>query len=350
MKHIIREVCSIYLIDVLLVFFLLLADGFLLQEELWERQRRKPLMISLLLLLSLLVSGRLGIQILKEKCAGLLRTAALAEPWQKSEPVPREQWNARHERWRRIREAEEARMASEADALREDIPTEAEVESYSLSDFAVTDIIPEAALRQLGSDVFFSAAEIDEETEARITGSSYVENGDISIGQLRYLHVLHADLCGAVHLGELICNEAVAEDMLYVFRELYEARYPIEQMRLVDDFAADDVWSATENNTSCFNYRLTTGGHRLSYHALGLAIDINPRYNPYVIYGDEGIRYCVPEEALPYADRDAAYPYKIAAGDLCCRLFQERGFRWGGDWTGHPDYMHFSKTEFAEES
>ncbi|MFR9307476.1 MAG: M15 family metallopeptidase, partial [Lachnospiraceae bacterium] len=81
-----------------------------------------------------------------------------------------------------------------------------------------------------------------------------------------------------------------------------------------------------------------------------LAIDINPRYNPYVIYGDEGIRYCVPEEALPYADRDAAYPYKIAAGDLCCRLFRERGFRWGGDWTGHPDYMHFSKTEFAEES
>ena len=40
-------------------------------------------------------------------------------------------------------------------------------------------------------------------------------------------------------------------------------------------------------------------------------------------------------------DRDASFDYKIEKGDLCYRLFTERGFEWGGEWPDRKDYQHF---------
>ena len=103
--------------------------------------------------------------------------------------------------------------------------------------------------------------------------------------------------------------------------------------------------SAAANNTSCFNYRIAAGDSgNLSYHALGKAIDINPLYNPYIWTDQEGKVRCDPIEGEAYMDREEEYPYKIQEEDLCCRLFKEHGFLWGGSWQGgEKDYMHFSK-------
>lgn len=72
--------------------------------------------------------------------------------------------------------------------------------------------------------------------------------------------------------------------MAEIFHELYLAEYPIERIRLIDEYDGDDTVSMEDNNTSCFNYRVVDGTSSLSKHAYGMAIDINPLYNPYVTY------------------------------------------------------------------
>lgn len=176
----------------------------------------------------------------------------------------------------------------------------------------------------------------------RINGLSYRDNKEIDIAQLRYLYVLHHGFDGEAHVGEMIVNEEIAEDVLDIFKKLFEARYPIERMQLVDDFGADDNASMAANNSSGFNYRYIAGTRKLSNHSLGLAVDINPLYNPY-IYMAGGVTHVAPEGAQGYVDRDGDCPYMIDHEDLCCRLFLEHGFTWGGDWDSVKDYQHFEK-------
>ena len=112
-------------------------------------------------------------------------------------------------------------------------------------------------------------------------------------------------------------------------------------MRLIDAYDGDDNRSMEDNNSSAFNYRLIAGTNRLSKHGLGYAIDINPLYNPYIRPDGQGGMLTEPVGSEPYADRSKSFLYKIDEQDLCCRLFKERGYIWGGDWTTVKDYQHF---------
>lgn len=183
-----------------------------------------------------------------------------------------------------------------------------------------------------------------------ITGISYpVQTEDtpapeITLDELRYVHILHYDFDGNPAEGELICNEAIAQDMVEIFYELYRNEYQLERVLLIDEYNGDDTASMEDNNTSCFNYRLVEGTSNLSKHALGLAIDVNPFYNPYVTYNGDGSENVSPEAAVIYADRSAGFPYKIDEDDLCYKLFTQHGFIWGGNWNSSKDYQHFQKT------
>ena len=197
---------------------------------------------------------------------------------------------------------------------------------------------------------------ISDELLTYITGKSFPADSDklsgsddnsdlnvISDEDLVYLHVLHYDFAGNPAEGELICNKYIADDLSEIFYELYLAEYQIEKITLVDRYDGDDLASMTDNNTSCFNYREVDGTASLSKHAYGLAIDINPLYNPYVRYDKNGGQIVSPAEGEYYADRSNTFPYKIDADDLCCRLFLEHGFTWGGNWNSCKDYQHFQK-------
>lgn len=185
---------------------------------------------------------------------------------------------------------------------------------------------------------WFTVNEINDEIFERINGKSYKEGCRVPLEELRYLTVAHWTPEGTVERGELICNRSIAPDLIDIFRNLYEAGYPIERMRLIDEYGADDVESMLANNTSCFNYRVVAGSNKLSKHALGLAIDINPLYNPYV----KGA-VVSPEEGRPYADRTGDFPMKIDETDLCYQEFVAHGFKWGGSWNSLKDYQHFEK-------
>lgn len=188
----------------------------------------------------------------------------------------------------------------------------------------------------------FYYEEISEEIKVRINGKSYGEDCDVPYEELRYVNVVYYGFDGEPHSGELIVNKAIAEDIVEIFKELYQAKYPIERMVLVDEYDADDNASMADNNTSAFNYRKVDGTDRLSNHSYGLAIDINPLYNPYVRKRD-GKKIITPEEGAEYADRSLSNPYYIHEGDVCYEAFIERGFTWGGEWKNSKDYQHFEK-------
>ena len=189
-------------------------------------------------------------------------------------------------------------------------------------------------LRRYITGVSYPAASSEDEANALV----------VDYDDLRYVHVLHYDFDGSPAEGELICNEYIAQDLVEIFYELYYNEYQIERMLLIDEYDGDDTASMEDNNTSCFNYRVVEGSDNLSKHAYGLAIDVNPFYNPYVTYEKDGTEKVSPVAALGYADRSVNFPYKIDEDDLCCRLFKEHGFIWGGNWNSLKDYQHFQKT------
>lgn len=189
----------------------------------------------------------------------------------------------------------------------------------------------------------FYISEITDDIKLRINGISY-PGGDmqISYDDLRYLHLLYKDFNNNTQNGELICNKKIADDLLDIFTKLYEADYQIDKIRLIDEYGGDDDASCADDNTSCFNYRVVTGGKKLSNHAYGMAIDINPFYNPYVKYNNGSPSVLLPATAA-YIDRSADFPHKIDENDLCYKLFAEHGFKWGGYYKSVKDYQHFEK-------
>ena len=188
----------------------------------------------------------------------------------------------------------------------------------------------------------FTSQTIPDSVWTTMQGRTWHDNPYINRSDLRYLRISHYDLEGRIHVGELICNKLIAQKLLAIFRELYRAHYPIQQMRLPDNYGADDERQMRANNTSCFCYRNVSGSKKLSKHARGLAIDINPLYNPYIRYSKkDGSQIVEPATGKPYVDRKADFPYKITTNDLCYKLFIKHGFSWGGAWRTMKDYQHF---------
>ena len=189
----------------------------------------------------------------------------------------------------------------------------------------------------------FSIDTLSDVVFARMQGRSYPKDCTIKRNELRLVHVLHVDFDGNTTRGEIVCNQAIAQDLVDIFRELYRQHYPIHSIRLIDDFGADDEQSMQANNTSCFCYRVVSGSKKLSMHARGMAIDLNPLQNPYVKRRKDGTLIVQPRTARPYVNRSRAFKYKITHQDLAYRLFRKHGFTWGGDWHSLKDYQHFEK-------
>lgn len=193
----------------------------------------------------------------------------------------------------------------------------------------------------------FTIEEINDEIAARIKGKSYAEDATIPLSDLRYLKIMHYGFDGKVREGEMIVNKAIAEITIEVFKELFEIAYPIQKMVLIDEYDADDELSMADNNTSAFNFRFISGTKTLSNHAMGLAIDINPLYNPYIFTDKNGNTVVQPANGQPFVNRNSNSRYFIKENDDLYCIFLKHGFTWGGDWQTKKDYQHF---EYALEN
>lgn len=228
----------------------------------------------------------------------------------------------------------------EADAL-EAYSTQEELIEV-LREYPAGTILHGKGIEESAISRMFYLEELTTEVKTRINGKSYGKDCELPYEMLRYIRVLHYDFEGNTRIGELIVNQAIAQDILDIFRELYGISYPIERMVLIDEYDAEDERSMAANNSSAFNYRFIAGTTRLSKHSLGWAIDINPLYNPYITTID-GRSTILPENASDYADRTKDCRYYIREGDACYEAFVSRGFTWGGDWKNSKDYQHFEK-------
>jgi hypothetical protein len=159
----------------------------------------------------------------------------------------------------------------------------------------------------------------------------------VRLEDLRYVTVSFWGFDDQAHTGELLTHVTVAEDLVAVFDRLYAARFPIEEMRVVDAPELDAPPTGDGNNTTGFVCRPAVGQTRWSDHAYGLAVDVNPFHNPYA--RDDLV---LPELASAYVDRDDLRPGMIQRGDAVTTAFADIGWGWGGDWQRSKDWMHFS--------
>lgn len=213
-----------------------------------------------------------------------------------------------------------------------------------IKQMAAGTVLETSILEDLVVEELFHIEKINDDLKLRINGKSYKENCDVPYENLRYIRVLHKNFEDKTQIGEMIVNKSVAEDVVDIFKELYDANYPIERMVLVDEYDADDNASMEANNSSAFNFRFIDGTTKRSSHSDGLAIDINPLYNPYVRTID-GKQNVLPTNGVEYADRSLDNPYYIRKDDVCYKAFTKRGFSWGGEWKNSKDYQHFQKED-----
>ena len=180
-----------------------------------------------------------------------------------------------------------------------------------------------------------------QDVERRMREYTWRPGCPVPISDLRLLRVPFKDVLGQRQLGWLTVNRVVAEDMLDIFAELYEAAFPLHSMDLMSEpyLHGDDGIAVLVNNTSSFNCRWITGSNTtFSKHSWGMAIDVNTFTNPYIKNG-----HVLPPEAARYVNRTLHRPGMIHAGDTTVRAFKSRGFSWGGDWVTRKDYQHFEK-------
>ena len=170
-------------------------------------------------------------------------------------------------------------------------------------------------------------------------GTSWEPGCPVGLSDLRYLTVTFRGFDRAPHTGELIVRADQARGVVGVFRRLYAARFPIEQMTLPTTAERDPTPSGDGNGTGAMVCRATTGQSFYSAHAYGLAIDLNPFQNPYLKDG-----LVIPELAGAYLDRSWRRPGMIGPDSLPVRAFADIGWSWGGSWRTLKDYQHFSAT------
>ena len=220
------------------------------------------------------------------------------------------------------------------------------VDTQALTEWQAGRTVSQADIEAFGGiDKCFAAEPIPDGVWMRMQGKTYKENPYIGRDDLRHVRALHWDYDNQMHVGEMIVNKQIADRVVVILRQLFDAKYPIQRMLLPDVYDADDETQMRDNNSSCFCYRAIAGTTKLSKHARGLAVDINTLYNPYYKDRDDGTRFIQPATAEAYCDRSWDFPYKITHDDLCFRLFTEAGFEWGGDWTTCKDYQHFELIE-----
>jgi hypothetical protein len=166
---------------------------------------------------------------------------------------------------------------------------------------------------------------------------SYRAGCPVAPAALRLVRVSYSGFDGHGHVGALVVHRRVAHDVITVFRRLYAARFPIRRMTPISAFQGSDDASMAADNTSGFNCRRAVGGSGWSEHAYGLAIDVNPIENPYVLNGRT-----LPPAGRAYLDRTRVRMGMAVRGGVLVNAFASVGWKWGGRWSGAPDYQHFS--------
>lgn len=186
----------------------------------------------------------------------------------------------------------------------------------------------------------FTKEEIPEDVRDQMWNVTINENSAVGFSDLSYLTVTYMGYDDKSHEGHLIVDKTLADEVLNIFKELYNINFPIEKMNLPCEYGGVDELSMEDNNTSAFNNRPIEGTNTVSNHALGRAIDINPLINPYIKYSTDTV---LPTIGRVYLDRTSDNKGIITKDSECVKIFEKYGWTWGGNWNSLKDYQHFEK-------
>jgi hypothetical protein len=153
-------------------------------------------------------------------------------------------------------------------------------------------------------------------------------------GSLVIVDVEYYSFDGLLHRGQLVVHKELEKDLKEIFEIIKEKKFPVEKVIPINKYNWDDDLSMQDNNSSAFNYRLVAGTNKLSNHASGRAVDINPLINPMIKYGKSS-----PEGAVYNPKAKGT----ITSKSFIVKEFLKRGWEWGGNWKNYKDYQHFDK-------
>ncbi|MCK5683751.1 M15 family metallopeptidase [bacterium] len=181
---------------------------------------------------------------------------------------------------------------------------------------------------------------IPKDIKAKMIGESWKKGCPVDFDQLTYLRISFWGFDNKTHIGELIINKAIAENTVETFRELYNIRFPIQSMKLPIFYLNNPNDSSRKNNSSAFYYRKDAQSpKKLSLHSYGIAIDLNPFYNPSPVAGGK----VEPQGAEKYLNRKLRIKGMIHEGDKVFQIMTKNGWAWGGFFKQGADPMHFEK-------
>ncbi|MBW2557351.1 MAG: M15 family metallopeptidase [Deltaproteobacteria bacterium] len=179
---------------------------------------------------------------------------------------------------------------------------------------------------------------IPEKIKKQMMGTTWKEGCPVALDQLAYLQISYWGFDDKPHIGELIVNNAIAENTVATFKELFEIRFPIESMKLRNVYYRNPGDPSEKNNSSAFNYRKDEQSpKKLSTHSYGIAIDLNPFYNPSPVAGGK----VDPEGAEKYLNRKLHHKGMIHEGDTVFQIMTKHGWASGEYFHKGADPMHF---------
>ncbi len=164
---------------------------------------------------------------------------------------------------------------------------------------------------------------------------------------LELLDVTYFGFDNEVHKGQIVVNKKISKKILAFFEMSLAIHFPIEKVIPIShpNYAWDDNVSCDDNNSAGYNFRYIGGTSRMSKHAEGLAIDINPVQNPYIKFNENMEQiFIAPENGI----FDPSIPGTLHKNHPLVIFLKNNGFDWGGDWTkesGRIDYQHFELSE-----
>ncbi|GAA0536527.1 hypothetical protein FHS83_003338 [Rhizomicrobium palustre] len=179
------------------------------------------------------------------------------------------------------------------------------------------------------------------------------DGAPVGCARLATVTFTYVDFEGRSHDdGRVVVLDALAPRVLKIFQEMKAQGFPISKARPVEAYEGSDDASMADDNTSSFNHRPIAGSNRLSLHAYGAAIDINPRENPYLTFSGATVTVAPPQGAgfLNRLQQRPGKPARPGMAESVVAIFTRNGFsNWGGFWDEPIDYQHFDITRALAE-
>ncbi len=135
-----------------------------------------------------------------------------------------------------------------------------------------------------------------------------------------------------IYNGQIIVHKELAYSTKQVFqRILRETDFPITSIIPLSFYNWNS--SARYNNSGGFDWRFVDGNNEITDHAFGAAIDINPLINPWIRKNSHN---------RPYNPNIRG---TLSPSSQVVTIFNEEGWKWGGNWKHSKDWQHFYRPE-----